>query len=243
MINIQRYAKPWVLFGLLIVIFLLVDSCNRKKRDREISELKKEVQYWKDESGNAHAKLQESLLTQEDMREKVDSIAKVLNIKPKQVTRYVKVGLGVDTTVTAKVTPKVDPKKNDTIPCPEGGSVVVEKPTYLLEYSDSTFLRIKATVPSDPQQIEVGLNANLTFTNYYKRKKVLGIIPVGKKVEYIDIGTDNPYIKITNAEAARIIPKPKLKVRAGIGFGLTYDPWSKTINPGIQMGLYLIRSK
>lgn len=228
---IKKYA-PWALLFITILVFLYLDSCSRQKANRELAAAKGEATYWKDQFGNEHVRLSETILALKDMRKEVDSIAKVLKIKPKTITRYIKTNLGIDTVLVGTVDTVYQKdtitKKVDTL--------------YELDYRDSNFISVHARVPTKPQYIKIGVNADLAITDFYKRRKILGL-RIGKKDGYTDIGTNNPYIKISNAESIRKQLTPKLRLKTGFGIGATYDPFTRSIHPGIQIGVYLIRSR
>lgn len=229
--KIKNYV-PWILLILVVFMFMRINSCNSARQDREMKELKDSAQIYKDQSGNEHAKFQEATLQNDQMQEVVDSMAKALKLKPKQVIKYVKAGFVIDTVLVAK---------SDTITVTD--TITGEKiVSYKLDFQDSSFLKVHAIVPQNPQKIEVGLNADVTLTEYWKRKKVLGL-SIGKKVYYSDIGTNNKYINISNAQSYKLADQPKLRIKAGIGIGVNYDPFTRTIHPGIQAGIYLSRSR
>jgi hypothetical protein len=117
------------------------------------------------------------------------------------------------------------------------------KRVYRLDFVDSSFIQIHAIVPQEPQNIYIGINAEIGVTEYWERThKFLGI-KYGKKTYHTDLSTNNPYIKISNAKSVKMAPKPHLELKTGIGVGVNYDPISKTFHPGVQIGLYLIRSR
>lgn len=218
--------------GIFVVLFLLrLNTCNHQGKTPPLTGVDS-AKYWKDKYGNEHATLTQMSLDKEDLQKRVDSIANVLKIKPKQVISYAKGKVIVDTVLVPDV---VEVPVHDTI-------TNTDYIAYDLNYSDSTFIHIKGRIPSNPQKLEIGVTANIVMTDYWKRKKVLGL-RIGKKEHYTDIGTDNPYIKLTNAESFKLKDQPKLRLKTGVGIGLNLDPFTRTVHPGIQVGIYLIRSR
>lgn len=226
-----------LLFAIILVL-LFVATCHRKKKDPQTI-VTPEAVNWRDKYNNEHAKVVLLSLEKGEMSKKVDSLAKILKIKPKQVTKYVKADVKIDTIVTARLDTIT---KTDTIT----GKVDT---LYSLNFMDSStfeknkkFIEIQATVPSNPQKIRIAVWADIVVADYWERKKILGM-SIGRKVYYTDIGTDNPYIQITNAQSARSKDQPRLRLKTGLGVGVNYDPFTHRLSPGIQLGIYLIRTR
>jgi len=230
-LNFINRNGVWAVGVFVVFVLLWFTTCNHKGTPPQVTGVDS-AKYWKDKYGNEHATLLQTNLDKEDLQKRVDSISNVLKIKPKQVIAYVKGKATIDTLLVPNV---VKVTVHDTV-------TNTDYIAYDLDYTDSTFIHIKGRVPSTPQKLEVGVNANIVMTDYWKRKRVLGL-KIGKKEHVTDISTDNPYIKLTNAESFKLKDQPKLKLKTGIGIGLNLDPFTRTIHPGIQVGIYLIRSQ
>lgn len=220
---------PWVLIVLLLILFARIQSCQTSRADKRLKEQQDSTKYWTDKYGNAHAELQEIILEKEQMKKQVDSISEVLKIKPKQVIKYIKADLIVNTVLVTDV---------DTVKITDTAGVGTI--VYDIKYRDSTFLSLEGRVPSNPQKFKIGLNAQITYTEYWKRKKILGL-KIGSKERFIDLGTNNPYVTLDNAKAYKLKPDRKLKVKTGIGIGVTVNPITGKILPGVQFGIFLTK--
>lgn len=236
--KLQEKKSPLIKWSLLILglFFLLswISTCNKRNQAlKDLAAAKQEVKYWKDESGNAHATIKKVMYEKEQMKSEVDSIAKVLKIKPKKIIQYVQATAKIDTIIKPEYTTVVI---KDTIKI--GDTTRVDSTIgYKLDYRDSVFLSIKGVVPSK-EGLQVKAQATLSVTDYWKRKWFLG-----KKKYYFDIGTDNPYITFTNAKSLTLRPPPKLRIRPGIGVGINYNQTTHKLSPGFQFGIYLFRSR
>lgn len=238
--NLDRNDYERITLITLILVLLLVFTCNHKRQEKQITQSELEAKNWRDKYGNAHSTATQQVLTPEESKRIYDSIADVLDIPPRVITRYVTTDAGIDTVIVAdrQVVTVHDTVWKDGVP------VVTDRKVFDINYTDPTnpnWLSIKGQVPSNPQTFDVKLNAKLNFTEYSKRTGFLGIF--GKKQYYTDIGTDNPYINITNGKSYLTDKKATLKVRPGIGIGLNYNPFTKELSPGVQAGIYLFKSK
>lgn len=225
----------WGLFALLaLFLFFWLRSCSRNKDlETELKASKQSVKYWQDESGNAHARLKKVEYEKKEMKKQVDSIAAVLKIKPKTIKSYIQADAKIDTVLKPEYIPVYI---TDTIQI--GDSIRIDSIlAYQLDYQDSVWLSIKGTVPSK-SGLQVSLQTKISVTEFYKKKWFLG-----KKHHYIDIGVDNPYIKLSNAQSYHLKPPARLRIRPGIGLGVTYDPINQRFVPGIQGGIYIFRSR
>lgn len=221
----------------IILVLLCFATCGRQKKDPQTVTQDPEVQIWKDKYGNEHARVETLVLERSQLEAKVDSVAKILKIKPKQVVKYVHTGLRIDTIVQATV---------DTLEIIRDTSTGKIDTIYALDFVDSSYgkvhLELHAKVPTNPQYLQIGLNADVVVTEYFKRNRILGL-RIGKKTYQTDVGTDNPYIRITDVKSIRSKDRPTLSLKMGLGVGINYDPFNHRLSPGIQLGVYLIRSR
>ncbi len=233
----SRYiTKERLVYITIIILLLLFTTLNNTEKNQIISKEQAKAKVWKDKYGNEHATVEELIVNNLEMNFIVDSISKVLKIKPKQVTSYVKAKASIDTTITLQKPDTV--LKIDTVTLDDGSTRLDTTIQYKLSFRDSTFLSIEGVVPESPQTLKVKAEAKISVTDYWKRKWFLG-----KKTFYTDITTNNPYIHLDGAQSVKREPKPTLKIRPAIGFGGTYTPLSQKIYFGPQAGIYLFLSK
>jgi len=237
--NVDGRTYERISFILIILVLLLVATCNIKKKDRIISTQTGQLDSLRDANGNAHTRGEIAVVSAEEMNRITDSIAKVIGTKPKTIYRYITTTAGIDKTVTGTrsiITVYDTVYVHDTMK-------LVPRNAFFVDFHDPknpNWLSIQGIVPSNPQTFKVGLQAKLTYTDYYKKTGFLGL---GAKKYYTDIGTDNPYITFTGGTTIQREPKATWKIRPGVGVGLNYNPLTKNFSYGVQAGVYLFKSK
>lgn len=233
--NITKRQYVIVSFVAIILLFLLVFAYTFKKKNQELAEKDKQFKTWVDKNGNSHVKTEIAPVSKEERQRVYDSIARILNQKPRTIIYYTQAAASVDTNLIIKRHSFVT---HDTVRLADGSIVVHDTLRYKLDYQDKDYLKVSGIVPQDPQRLDVKLNANLTFTKYFKKKWFLG-----PKTYFTDVGTDNPYITFTGSKSFETTPSPTWKIRPGIGVGVGYNPFTQKISPEVQAGIYLFRSK
>lgn len=220
-------VNPVYVYTVLACIILCLLLLNRRgcKKVEGPAPTTDSVAYWRDKYGNEHMKVAQLTFEKTQL---VDSISKVLKIKPKQVTKYVKTGIRVDTVVRPVVTTVIEKD-------PVTGRVDT---VFDLNYVDRGYIHVQA----NKHEITVGVYAEINVTDYWKRKHRFLGISYGQKVKYTDIGTDNPYVHLVNPTSVTI-EKKKWRLAPGIGVGFNYDPLTNQVHPGVQLGVYLTRSR
>jgi hypothetical protein len=222
-------TRDRIILATLVICLLFALTCNNSQKNRIIEEKNNELTRWRDAEGNEHARVLVLEKEKVFLMKEVDSISQVLGIKPKQVVKYVKGDLLIDTVLrdTGKLVVLVDTVYKN-------GKLDTVKH---ITYNDPPHLSIDATDDS----IKVRLNAQINTVEYFKRKKVLGLA-IGKKTYYEDISTNNPYISITNASSSKAAPKKKLHISPSAGVGLYYDPLLKRAGAGVIGGITITRN-
>lgn len=228
----ERIATFVVILALLVGLYL-----NNAQKTAQLDQKQAEISYYRDAAGNSHARIEQLVLSVSQMKAVTDSIAGVLKIKPSQINRYVTISAAIDTVVKPQYIPVI---VHDTVRV--GDTVRIDSlPGYKIDFKDSSFLSIQGTVPSK-EGLRVSLKAGLSFTEYSKRGKVLGL-PLGPKQTFIDVGTNNPYLTFSRAASYKVADKRVLRLSPGVGVGLNYNPFIYRLQPGLQAGLYLTYSR
>lgn len=225
-----------LLFGIILLI-LLVSTCNKRKRNEALKGEQESAQIWSDMFGNEHAKVKQLTQEKEDMKRQVDSIAEVLKIKPKTITKYVKAKAKIDTTVKGSPGEVII---YDTIWADDGSFRIDTVKEKTLDFVDTSKVPSPLEIHAKGDSLSVKVDIDLSVVDYYKRTRVLGL-RIGKKVHYTDIGTNNPYVKFNGAESYKKVEKPPLKLRTGFGLGLSFNPITGKVTPGITIGAFFSR--
>jgi len=233
----KYFTYDRVLLFAIILLILLISTCNKWKGKKALDEAKKEAVTWKDKYGNEHVQVEQLVLDKEKMKEEVDSIAKVLEIKPKTITKYVKTKARIDTIVRAEVR---EVPKFDTVWLADGSFRVDTITERSLDFVDRTRNPPPLEIHAKGDSIDVKVNMDLNVVDYDKRAKILGL-RIGKKHHYTDISTNNPYVKFDGAQVYKKVERPPLKLRTGFGLGLSFNPVTGKVTPGIVIGAFLSR--
>src|SRR6476469_2467175 len=99
--NLDRNDYERITLIALILVLVLVFTCNHKKQEAKIAQTELEAKNWKDKYGNAHSTATQQVITPEESKRIYDSIADVLDVPPRVITRYVTTDAGIDTVIVA----------------------------------------------------------------------------------------------------------------------------------------------
>lgn len=234
-------AKNWK--GILIVLLLIFIAILLKKFDDNVTELKSEKEqrlfesdnyksnliHWVDSYNQLHVKARNLYVQKLSASKSVDSIAKLLKIKVKNIEGISKTDLAVD----LNVKPKVE-IKYVKVPCEENDSLeIVEK--YDIHWSDD-YMSVSGTIGGGDDSIHVSGIDTLSRVDYTKRSWFLG-----KKKHYVDFNNKNPHIKVTGYKGIEVAGKEK---KWGIGLSVQYGYQLNNIQfnkPTVSVGISLQR--
>ena len=196
---------------LLIVAVLAIKGCRENKAmysDMRAADSfnKYQIDYWKDEAGNEHARQETLEVENAALIAKADSIAHALGVKVKQLE-----GQTIVHTVIA-----------DQATVPVIKDPVTGLPTFGI---DSAYWKLKGVIDSMGRvHISDTMLADISIVPYWQRKHKLLGIRYGQIQHYTDITSDNPALKITGATSYRIrVKEPSrwgLCVMAGVDISL-----------------------
>lgn len=238
--------KWWKIIAIAFLVLFLFRECSHSKslkRDidavRKIAEFQKlsldsTVKRWQDQYGNQHTTIEKMSTTITDKSEYIDSIAKLLKVKSKNV----------ESVSVARIETSIkEPLKTDiakeVVPC-LGDSIEVVKSIGFV-YGD-TWTSISGTVYSDKRNNEDSIyyvsTDTLTTVDYWKRDRVLGL-RIGKIRGYVDYTNKNEHNYITGAKKIDLHP-PKTKWSIGPSVSIGYPFTFK--NPVIIVGISIQRT-
>lgn len=222
---------------LVLAIFFWRRTIYENEQMKSISSqnaaLTGQVTSYKDENGKLHGKV-EVLTGDKDAytalyQHSLDSIAKVIGVKPKNITGVIQTGI--------KDSGHINTKKVDTVQVyvkgKDGKVDTVE--AYDISYND-TWISFKANLNSGNFTADYTIRDSLTYTEYFKRKGFLGL---GKKVNYLDVTATNPNISFTSMKS--IVLTNEKPNRLSIGPYIGYDVFSRRISGGISIQYALFR--
>jgi hypothetical protein len=217
-----------------LVLFLLLGLYLTRSQDREkLLSAQATLQTYKDQNGLSHARIEVLEASQKELSQQADSLSHLIGIRPKTLAQYIKGDLRIDTLIKPQYEKIL---VHDTTRV--GDTLYTDSTTrYKIHFQDSSFLSLEGTVPSK-EGLQITLGAQAQVITYYKKSGWFG-----PRQLVADLSTNNPYLKITNAQAYVLKPPAKLRIRPGLGIGLNYNPLTHTLSPGVQAGLYLFKSR
>lgn len=222
----KRVGLTVSILGLLIIVLILLNTCNRIKTkvivDQAITQSDKverkqidlqDVKIWKDKYNNEHLKLEVIKVQKIVMEHYADSLARLLKIKPKQIQSVANVKSSVELKEKLVV---------DTV------YVDSTKSYSTFKWSDK-WISIKGDIGNTDSISIVGIDT-LTKIDYWKRNWILG-----KKRYYTDISNQNPHIKLTGFKSVEVIGKKEKRLGIGPYIGLQFN--GTTISPSLGVAL------
>jgi uncharacterized protein DUF6549 len=245
---IEHYAKQIISLILIIVVVFSIKGCAEKARENEAlrelsvindSSLNRTIINWKDKYGNEHARVEQLFVEKKLLNNKVDSIAGVLKIKPKQVTAFSKTGETID--IKGKL--HVEPVYRDTSKAHNLSDVYAtnnidtNKIGYNFSWADA-WVNVKGNI-GITDSINITGTDTLKRTDYWKRKWFLG-----SKHYYTDFSNSNPHIKVTGFNGVELYKKNKnwsVGIDASIGYPLNSFNLNKPtlfIGIGVQKTIF-----
>lgn len=187
----------------------------------ETAALVKPERTYKDERGRTHIVIKNVTpvgQTVQNLMPFVDSVAKALDVKVKQVQSVIVVPSETQAKEIAFLRKKVDSLSRLTY-------------YYQDKYLQLAFRAGNPADSSDKGSFDFKYNADLTISQYWKRKKVLGL-PLGAKKSYTDISSNDPRTTIMGVKTYTVEQKQP-------GWGLriqatqNYSFISNTFNSGV----------
>lgn len=227
-----------LLIAILIVALCatLFYACNQRKqnaraiatakeKDSVLSAIVHPERIYKDSTGAMHIVIANRKAEQRDLSAMqrltpfIDSVAKALDIKPKQVESVMVIPTETQAKEVAFLQKKIDS---------------LQRVTYY--YKDKYLqLSIKSGNPTDTTDkgsFDFKYDADLTISQYWKRKKFLGI-RLGSKQSYTDISSNDPRTTIRGLKKYTVLQKqPSFGLR--IQAIQNYSFISNSANTGIR---------
>lgn len=216
---LQKYWKQIAIIVLLAVVFFSIKGCNEKnQRIKDLEAAAKfsdslyssKIKNWKDKNGELHQQVTNLLTDRVALLNELDSVGKLLKVKPKQVSSLSKTSLQVQ--VDAKPTVDSTMKK-----------VAIEEGTDSLEivekldfnwYSKDSATHIWGTVGDGPDSVHLKAYDTLSRTDYWKRKWLLGA-----KTYYSDFHNTNDNITVIGYKGVQFRQREK---KWSIGLSILY---------------------
>ena len=237
---VKGHYAALLILALSIFLIVSIRSCTvnrvRLKEERMLiktkdSLLKSAIKYYKDKAGKIHATVDNTKIESDIKIPEIESVAKTLNIKPKQISGY------SQTATLMKVDEKLNVDSSvKYIPCPEGKIIPVVS-QYNFHWNDA-WTNINGTVGNGNDSVHVVQRDTLTKVDYWKRKWLLGA-----KSYYSDIQNSNQHITTTGYKGVQFIKKEK-QWSVGISAQIGY-PLNQPINlkkPTLSLGIGLQRT-
>lgn len=205
----------------------IVQKFEEKKLDSSI------IKYWIDSANKLHA-IAESFSADNRVKSKyIDSIAKLLKIKTKQIESI---------TVT-RAESTIDQGLEKAIEYTEGPCPPETKPLSSISFSYvDTWNSIKGIVYVNSNKDSIHYKGIDTIASvaYWSRSKILGI-GIGKQKGFVDYANSNSSVKITGGKRLDLNP-PKLRysLNGSLNFGYVPGLAKPQISVGISIGKKLI---
>lgn len=206
------------LLFLLILIVGITITHSLFKRDNDIITSTiidyQEVKKWRDKYNNEHNTVKQLQLDKNNFKKQVDSISKLLEVKPKDINSVTSVTTKTDTIFKSKL-------------------VYIDSLKSFGFSKKDNYLALSGLINREDTIISVQLITvdTLTFIPYKKRNFF-------KETYVVDITNKNPYNKIISGYSYAQTEKIK---RWGIGPNIGYDPLNNKITYGIGIQYNIIR--
>lgn len=232
----------------LYALFMTKTCMHERSENKNLIEAIKlesqKVTYWKDATGKEHAKVTQIQLSHEQMnalhKGRLDSMAKLLGIKQKQITQLITIGTStkgkinspIDTTFDEELV--ITPSPNDST---KHDTVIKRVPTYLIKPYNDKWLTFEGFMRKGMFYADYTLRDSLTLITSYKNRGLLGL---GRRDFYIDIAADNPNTTITNAKGYKLDGIKERKIGFGFmgGYGISLGLGPPKISPFIGAGIF-----
>lgn len=209
------------IFGLFLIIFLLYLLFKRPRpvvipvAGKHYEELVQE----RAKNGRLVAVINQWTVTKKELERENDSLARLLNIKPKHIQGATVYTTKIDTVFRDTSTVTVITELKDT--------------TFIAEYEDA-WVTQKAVVNKDSSRLYLAVRD--TPVVFFTQKNPL----FGKSKAEVKIYHSNPYIKAETGYSYKLRPKEPILV---IGPGVGYDPFGRRFSFNIQATVPLIKIK
>lgn len=220
--NVLVFIKDyWIslLVGLcLIILSVSISKCSSKNKTlHDLSTVKKyedtsyrsEIKKWKDAYQEEHERAVNLTVNETAMQFAMDSVARLLKIKSKQIVSISKISSVLDVHANnIKVVPLII-----KIPCISDSISVVKKTDF--NWKDQ-WMNVTGTIGEDSNSINVSGNDTLVKVDYYDRKHWYS-----SKEWYSDFMNTNPHINVAGYKGLRTA-KGNKSWSVGIGSYLGY---------------------
>ena len=234
---------------LILVVFFSIKSCQKPIEptytDTYINDLKQQIKIYKDDSGRVHARLQEISFSRDNDKvlysRQVDSLSKLLKIKPKQINNISQASTETTNNGTVKTEETITNKNTKGTINGKDTSYITKDTIYALKVNDG-HLMFAALVGKDSSEYNYAYKDSLTFIQYQQNYGFLGL----KKKNMLDISSSNPKTTITNAKGYSIQDSYKNFISIGIGAQYSYmgtSGWKVTPGIGVYFDLITIKRK
>lgn len=196
-----------------------------------------EMKTYKDENGKLHGQVEVLVADKNTFLatygQKLDSIAKVLDIKTKNIEQYVQIGIKTTGSIKSRIdtTYVIDTNKNNVT----GETTLDTTKTYQVNYKDN-WMYFSGNIVKDSFIANYNVKDSLTFITY---KKKTGFLGLGKGKTLMDVTSTNPnasYFGIKGVELKDLKPK-----RFGIGPYVGFDPITMRPSAGLSVNYNLIK--
>lgn len=234
---LERY---WLYILIIIALICMVVSMQKCKAEQKLksdmdavnkfqdSSYTSEIKKWKDAYQKEHTRAENLTVDKVAMQIVSDSVARLLKIKPKQVTAISLTG----TELAITVKPKVDTTGWLKIVCPEGDTITIAR-TLDLDWSN-TWMSITGHISDTGSIITITGKDTIKRTDYWDRKHWYS-----KKTWYSDFNISNPNINVTGYKGIEL---KEARKKWGVGIGIQYGyPLNdiKLSKPVVHVGIGL----
>ena len=224
---------------LIVILLLSLKSCNDKKQkiellNNQISLLdetyKKKEKVWEDKLGNQHITQTQLQVTQPFFNQKVKSTAKLLKVKPKNISSFTTSSLEVH------IKKGLEVNQRDTIIVRDSIHDTLRQ--FSFSYEDK-WAMIRGCIGDSidcKDSISINLTDSLTIT-VFKKKHLFK----GDEMK-IDIMNQNPYLSLKNLTSISVPVKQK-KLGVGLTLGIGYSTQniiSKSPYPSLQVSISMM---
>lgn len=222
-----------IVFISTIIVQSIINRCTNTSaalveydRTKEKQINLEQVKIWKDKYNKEHFLLEKERLNKEVFERQADSMARLLNIKSKQIKQVSHIKTQVVLSEKLKTIYKTD-------------TIKIGEKSQVINYTDFTFkdnwIDIRGNVGKN-DSIYIKGSDTLIRVDYVKRKWLLG-----RKRYYTDFSNKNPYIHIKGLKEVELVRKREnWSVGPFVGIGLIYGhkvEFKPTVGVSLQYSL------
>lgn len=229
--------RNYIMIGTLVIaLFFALKSYIAKRSEvkdlqNTVLNLNQTINVYKDAQGRTHAELLQvqvdKATAEAALQGKIDSLAKEINVKPKQIQSVITVGTQTTGTITSPLTP--------VVPTPTPGQITVpiapQDSIYAVNYKDA-WMDFNGKIAQGQLTATYKTRDSLNIVGYWKSKGFLGL---GGKDYHLNIYSFNPNTVITSATNFSI--KSPDNKRFGIGPSVAATWQDGKFKPVIGIGV------